>query len=1640
MHVNMSSSRVKLQKDETKNHGRVGTQPSAPPSWSNQTQHAQTSKATTTTEEETRAAKKRMEQLLAWRAKRDSSNQTSDDTMPSKVDKLRLLDRQPASFKQAVPSDIALSSLGDAKHTRRLCHEPKTTSVNDPPRPSSRHLRNFQFGPIEEKYVRQRDGGDVDHDDDAGGGGVVPTEVPTPETPPNRRKLAIKLDFSSPGMDHDDHPISTKQIIPATFNPNQRANSSRQHAPVDSTSSRHHHVPVYQAHTIASLNHQRAMAERAAKRSADQQLQVQSRSRQGRVEGVRGRAQRSKSQESSHGQEGKRQLHRSKSQTKTWRPDEDGAVPSRGNKVMASATSKGDLDFEDGGVDTVDDYNNFDAPTDKCETWDRDQNGHIHPTEDDVADDKNQHVEFEKDVLAMDHSVFDGVVMSPEDLDDHEVLSDGNGNDVAQYKHIETTEPTLLASRDQGLDLSNQSACSSPQHEANMSSEVQEAGLWTTEDSHDDLFPNSPQDSPTGDSEKGRSTLQPNDADEATNLDIRSNVEDCPSYQEKAPSDQGYDDRWHQSSPASDDNNMWIDQQSPSTDHHDPEKCLHELDELVAVESTYEASPVDNPVDLTRPYRALEPLSSMTITAMSPPTSAHQHVSPKASPLLTSQTSGIPSSRPEVPYALDLDLIHPVSPHMATSELSQSADNIAPGTPPSQVSAPSSPITADPMAEWAWEPDYVSPPPSPQFISSGGSFDHPSSQPASTHGETVAVPALFESPTATTTPNAPAQDQTVTHESLGEARDPTGLLLPHATSVTSSPPADIPPNAPAQNVFVSPVVKTATHEGLGEARDPTGLLLPHATSVTSSLPGLPTIRLTAVARTAPGPPSPSSSMSWVDILLRAIVGAGCVAVAAAALHVQASQTSLVQSKLHHLVADVESLTLQAAAYDQRLASWGASLARDLEANARQLHQDTTLMQKELEDTFVLTKERNALAMAEVQDTLASVLEQLQHSTETSAQATLAQVGLASSNVAGSSHPSTTLPQFLHTIQQRVQHDQATLHLLRNSKADMEMELLRYLNASNDDNDVCATVDDEMCRLGVQLAADHDVALLEDDLEAWTVEHNRAVDTWTSEVGAAKTFLHSILLVELGIVVLMWVLWRLRHVHLSVDTDDIVFIPHMGRDDHSVLSSSSGDDECSDDDDDVFIIARDVGPKVGAEKATIGDVPLSSYGSAAAAPLADSPTRVTEEENMQRELREHVEARRVRGITTLLRKKRALAHELTQREIRRTKSGPPLQSFDSILDFPAINVQGGGGAADVVVEEDGGDDNTNVPHSPASKWRVSFEVERTSRLLIYAKQEWKHAQQLAVEAQVAHLIIRSMTPKVAPVVKKGLKRAATIPSDSGAKSAVNMDAPELALLELIYEFIAGGYEPAQNSLYRAMLELYDDDDDDDTADVDRKDILLRFLLKYIRLPSLNKFSVHYQKLALSIVQLLCENHNPVWQTMMAEVCDDTTVLAAIVRIMEVTKPSDPLFVKGMRCLSEACQGPCVENQAYVVTTPATALCCRVLLTDPTTSSQVEALDVTTYQTASEVLLSLMEGRSDNAVNAELARLFSPVEVVDRLVTCHRELCRMFGPELSFERDDIHRHPLYIRAMSLLVVAVRIMSLEATADVLFDDHLG
>ncbi|KAF0694187.1 Aste57867_14924 [Aphanomyces stellatus] len=439
------------------------------------------------------------------------------------------------------------------------------------------------------------------------------------------------------------------------------------------------------------------------------------------------------------------------------------------------------------------------------------------------------------------------------------------------------------------------------------------------------------------------------------------------------------------------------------------------------------------------------------------------------------------------------------------------------------------------------------------------------------------------------------------------------------------------------------------------------------------------------------------------------------------------------------------------------------------------------------------------------------------------------------------------------------------------------------------------------------------------------------------------------------------------------------------------------------------------------EAPLATAAAPTYGSADtdAPARAPSPSRVVEEADLQKMLRECVESRRFRNITALLRKKRSLALDLMEREITHMKSGPQgphdWESLDSVQTL----------TTDEIAAEEDEEDTQRAEN----KWRVSFSVERTSRLLIYARQEWKHAQQLAVEAQVAHLIIRCLTPRVEKKDKKGKAGPST-----SAKKVLGTQGQETALLELVYEFIAGGYEPAQNALYRAMLEVYDDDDDDTTAEVDRKDIFLRFLLKYVRAADNkpeNHFALHYQKMALSVVQLLCENHNTWWQPAMQEPVDGSTILEAVVAVLEATPSTNHVFVKCLRCLSEACQGPCAENQDYLVRTAAPKICCDLLLSD----TQLDD-DVAAFQASSEVLLSLMEGRTDNVVNAEIARVFSAANIVDRLVLCHRSLCAAYDDELSFERDDIHRHPIYVKAMSMMVVAVRIMSLEALADFLYD----
>ncbi|OQR98881.1 inositol 1,4,5-triphosphate receptor [Thraustotheca clavata] len=410
----------------------------------------------------------------------------------------------------------------------------------------------------------------------------------------------------------------------------------------------------------------------------------------------------------------------------------------------------------------------------------------------------------------------------------------------------------------------------------------------------------------------------------------------------------------------------------------------------------------------------------------------------------------------------------------------------------------------------------------------------------------------------------------------------------------------------------------------------------------------------------------------------------------------------------------------------------------------------------------------------------------------------------------------------------------------------------------------------------------------------------------------------------------------------------------------------------------------------------------------------SPSRLSEDESTMGKLNEYVSTGNFRSITALLKKKRFTTTDLLKREIRRLKSSPPeVPLVESVRDFDNESSDEEDDLLTKIVDND-----QLLP--PGKSWNVSFEEENTSRLLIYAKQEWKHTQKLAVEASVAELIMHSLPRRQQENIK-------TLSVAEIAKRVISIEGTELQLLELIHEFVADGFEPAQNALLAAVCSVdYDDDNDKATADVDRKDLFIRFLFRYIKMENNSLSSTlvsHYQNRALSIVQLLCENHHEMWQSVVAlEV--DGTLLFAVVEVLDkaaTTTPNSLVVHKCLEAITEACQGPNTANQELMVESKATAICCKLLMND-------QAVEMTIHQAATELLLSLMEGRSDQVTQATVAHEFTADFVVQRLQLYFRSLIDQFGYPLDFGKHDIHRAPVYKKAMNLITIASRIMSLD------------
>ncbi|ETW07351.1 hypothetical protein H310_01887 [Aphanomyces invadans] len=1337
-------------KDNPRVYPRTSGAPSAPPSWSNQTHHGH--RAKTSTIEDSQASKTRMEQLIAWRAAR---NKTAEDAVASNPEKQRLLDRQPASFKTPISTDgltVSVQPAGDATHTRRLCHVVKATAVEEPPRPSSRHLRNFQFGPIEEKYVRQREDVDVEKVHEK-------TDVPTPQTPPQRRQLAIKLDFSSPAMDNDGHREDGLKhvVVPATFNP-VASHSNRQAAFVKGTTSRsQQHIPVYQAHTIASLNHQRAMAERAAQRSAEQ-LQLQRHSRRPQLDETRGRMQRSKSQDSNHARgERSQRLQRSNSQPKTTRHIDAASVP----PARTLPAFDDDLSIAEGIRHDVDNNSwNGGGDVDKGPPGADER-----PSDVDQGPDVKRRLHFETgdDQVVETCSPEDVAVASPEPVDQDDVvalLSKVAGTvETPEQVHDDMLRFEIHGQANLGksawIDNANMvetdgdpSGYQSPSHSPEQEDPnelINETNQWLWEglepapeiSTHLNVKPRDatttwePVSSPAvarhmDDGHDQHSTPLETHHENPSLCNVEhypshgdaydcgaraaerqhDNFDTCPNMHPNHAKHGGGDDTWGlESTPSEGDDNLSTEDGLPEEDggfEGDAASCSTQSVELDSPELQSE-----NDLDPNNWVRGLPPLPPSPTGAPSPSVSQKSWSmanSPESSPVLTKHTSGIPSSRPEVPYALDMDLIHPSLPLCAASPASRqdsmptiqvyesptpsvdakptppllttNPDNSQaqgrqpvrkldvasslqlrqrparrsflgmtpprplvtgvtmppalsvqsavqaikpqaerhvpwpqdePGTafltakhepraivqdgcsealPPTSAQRsndgwddwPASPqnvapadhvvfdvsrdvatpvrspsknglalpqssaaiypanTAVDPMAEWAWEPDYESPPPSPQFVATGSV----SCFPVVTRGEDATTCPLVQ-PRLSPAP--------VSNSPTANYSSPPSVAVP--TLDSAAPPVDfaIPERSVQQGALggrSEAAIASKSHHRLHELRDASRLGLPTSPPLHAVTPSVPPPLVDLADDVEDAEESQETHMSWLDIVLRGIVGVGCVALSVAALHVQLGQDLVVQSKLHQLVADVESLAAHAAAYDDRLASWGTSLTRELDATSHQLHQESSSMQADLEAILVTTKERNAMAMADVEVALASALEHFERVTETTVRARWTQEGLVQT---GDATPA-ALPQFLLSVQHEIEIDQAALRALRQTQADLNAQAVQELN----NVDVCAAIGDELCRLGIQAISDDNVG---DDVDTWIEDHNRQVDAAESAFATTEMYLHSILLIELGVVVLLWVLWRLRHVDLGVDTDDIVFIPHMGRDDLSLLPKEHG---------------------------------------------------------------------------------------------------------------------------------------------------------------------------------------------------------------------------------------------------------------------------------------------------------------------------------------------------------------------------------------------------------------------------------------------------------------------------------------------------
>ncbi|KDO34605.1 hypothetical protein SPRG_00668 [Saprolegnia parasitica CBS 223.65] len=306
---------------------------------------------------------------------------------------------------------------------------------------------------------------------------------------------------------------------------------------------------------------------------------------------------------------------------------------------------------------------------------------------------------------------------------------------------------------------------------------------------------------------------------------------------------------------------------------------------------------------------------------------------------------------------------------------------------------------------------------------------------------------------------------------------------------------------------------------------------------------------------------------------------------------------------------------------------------------------------------------------------------------------------------------------------------------------------------------------------------------------------------------------------------------------------------------------------------------------------------------------------------------------------------------------------------------------------------------------AKRLKATSEDEPDEKVLLQASAIWRKTLTVAVKVDVAKVVLtciqRAMRDATNPVL-----------------SAMT--------LELLAEFLADGYDAAQDALYASL----------DASSPEQQLTVATFLMQHVEAQThaVTAHTHHDVVLegaisALTLLQLLCENHHHDWQALMrsTSIRPPQSFLDSAIELLSAIcsrglrfEPNDmKVLSKVFAFLSEACQGPCLENQAILTESVVPKWCALLVLDtrDVPAADRVAAAKL--RKNASEVLLAMTECRSDALVHISLARLLSPDDVA-AVLSHNRQLLKTFAADARLS------HAVFEASIELLRVAYALLA--------------